>query len=167
MNNFEFNKVFIMDDYSFYENPFIKEFVKNLNKNLNPLNPLEAHKDINKSCKYTINAIAKRKGWSYNKTKNFLLTLNSIYPKSLKDMLYRVISLETKQKKQYIYKQCIYGIALTLSNEDIVVSIEDPKKQYFLEKSKEHSTFYTKEDAEWAIKVVEKILEVFNGKQKN
>lgn len=159
MDNFKPNKIFIIDAYSIYEYSFTNGFMKNMNKNLNPL---EAHDDINKSCKYTINAIAKRRGWSYDKTKNFLLNLNFIYPKSLKDMLYRVISLETIKNKQK--KQCIYSIAFTIFNEDVIVPIEDSKRQYFLEKSKENAIFYTVEDAQWALKVVKKILEVFNGK---
>lgn len=162
MNHFKPNKIFFIDAYSIYEYSFINGFmrnIKNINKNLNPL---EAHNNINESCKYTINAIAKRKGWSYDKTKNFLLTLNSIYPKSLKDILYKVISLETNKNKEVT--QYIYVITISSNKKSIVLPLKDTGKQTVLVNSNEYAIFYTPEDAEWAIKVVEKILEVFNGK---
>jgi len=127
--------------------------------NVPKTNPLINRVNIGEACTYTINAIAKRMHWEYNEMKEFLITLNNLYPEALRTTLYRVLSLEMNKNKEP--KEMFYGIFPT-EQMDIVtsftVNVEDAIS------SKRHSFFINKKDAEYAVKIVQRIIDTFNAK---
>lgn len=123
-------------------------------------NPLINRTDIGEACTYTINAIAKRMHWEYNEMKEFLITLNNLYPEALRTTLYRVLSLEMNQYREP--KKTFYGIFPT-EKMDIVTSFTVNAEDAVL--SKRHSFFLNKKDAKYAIRIVQHIIDVFNAKR--
>lgn len=121
-------------------------------------NPLIEKDNIGKSCTYTINAIAKRMHWEYRQMKEFLMTLNKIYPKALKDCLYRVMSLEMNINKKQGYE--VYAI-YPLEEKDLVTGLKTVTEN--VQNNKNYAIFLDKEDAEYAVIVANHIIKVFNG----
>lgn len=109
--------------------------------------------------------IAIRKNWSLRRTKEYFTELLSIYPKAFKDCLYHVISIEQRDCDLRKLKS-VFGIDYFSANKDQAVKISTSS----IIREQNGAFFKTKEEAELAICIVDKIIKALNeeqGKQKD
>lgn len=114
---------------------------------------------------FYLEKIAIRKNWSLHQTKEYFTELLSIYPKAFKDCLYRVISIEWRDCDLRKLKS-VFGIGCLSANKDQAVKISTSS----IVRWQNGSFFKTKEEAELAIYIVDRIIKALNeeqGKQKD
>jgi hypothetical protein len=114
---------------------------------------------------FYLEKIAIRKNWSLHQTKEYFTELLSIYPKAFKDCLYRVISIEWRDCDLRKLKS-VFGIGCLSANKDQAVKISTSS----IVRWQNEAFFKTKEEAELAICIVDRIIKTLNeeqGKQKD
>lgn len=114
---------------------------------------------------FYLEKIAIRKNWSLHQTKEYFTELLSIYPKAFKDCLYRVISIEWRDCDLRKLKS-VFGIGCLSANKDQAVKISTSS----IVRWQNGAFFKTKEEAELAICIVDRIIKALNeeqGKQKD
>lgn len=114
---------------------------------------------------FYLEKIAIRKNWSLHQTKEYFTELLSIYPKAFTDCLYRVISIEWRDCDLRKLKS-VFGIGCLSANKDQAVKISTSS----IVRWQNGSFFKTKEEAELAICIVDRIIKTLNeeqGKQKD
>lgn len=114
---------------------------------------------------FYLEKIAIRKNWSLHQTKEYFTELLSIYPKAFKDCLYRVISIEWRDCDLRKLKS-VFGIGCLSANKDQAVEISTNS----IVRWQNGAFFKTKEEAELAICIVDRIIKTLNeeqGKQKD
>jgi hypothetical protein len=114
---------------------------------------------------FYLEKIAIRKNWSLHQTKEYFTELLSIYPKAFKDCLYRVISIEWRDCDLRKLKS-VFGIGCLSANKDQAVKISTSS----IVRWQNGAFFKTKEEAELAICIVDRIIKTLNeeqGKQKD
>lgn len=114
---------------------------------------------------FYLEKIAIRKNWSLHQTKEYFTELLSIYPKAFTDCLYRVISIEWRDCDLRKLKS-VFGIGCLSANKDQAVKISTSS----IIRWQNGAFFKTKEEAELAICIVDRIIKTLNeeqGKQKD
>lgn len=114
---------------------------------------------------FYLEKIAIRKNWSLHQTKEYFTELLSIYPKAFKDCLYRVISIEWRDCDLRKLKS-VFDIGCLSANKDQAVEISTNS----IVRWQNGAFFKTKEEAELAIYIVDRIIKALNeeqGKQKD
>ena len=114
---------------------------------------------------FYLEKIAIRKNWSLYQTKEYFTELLSIYPKAFTDCLYRVISIEWRDCDLRKLKS-VFGIGCLSANKDQAVEISTNS----IVRWQNGAFFKTKEEAELAIYIVDRIIKALNeeqGKQKD
>ena len=108
---------------------------------------------------FYLEKIAIRKNWSLHQTKEYFTELLSIYPKAFKDCLYRVISIEWRDCDLRKLKS-VFGIGCLSANKDQAVEISTNS----IVRWQNGAFFKTKEEAELAICIVDRIIKTLNEK---